>query len=292
MDKIENLAGTISGITEQRQGAISSSELVGNVERSVVQSSHITEPLFWAHAQCKRHVLNMLLNTAKGAWAQSGKKKLSYVFDNGERAYLDISKDFYYEDMDVFVSDTSKDLENINKLQQLIQPAMQNGASLLEAAEILTNDNFNIIKQKLAAMQKRQEEAQQQQQQSEQAAQQQLQQMQNEVRQQELMLEEAKMDLDRYKIDQDNATKITVAEISAYRGSEDKDIDQNGISDPIEIARDATAQMKIREDAYSKRYEARQKRDIEDAKMQLERDKMKHETALQKQKDDAAYERE
>ena len=292
MDKIENLAGTISGITEQRQGAISSSELVGNVERSVVQSSHITEPLFWAHAQCKRHVLNMLLNTAKGAWAQSGKKKLSYVFDNGERAYLDISKDFYYEDMDVFVSDTSKDLENINKLQQLIQPAMQNGASLLEAAEILTNDNFNIIKQKLAAMQKRQEEAQQQQQQSEQAAQQQLQQMQNEVRQQELMLEEAKMDLDRYKIDQDNATKITVAEISAYRGSEDKDVDQNGISDPIEIARDATAQMKIREDAYSKRYEARQKRDIEDAKMQLERDKMKHETALQKQKDDAAYERE
>nr|DAH40514.1 MAG TPA: portal protein [Caudoviricetes sp.] len=68
MDKIEQLAGTISGITEQRQGAISSSELVGNVERSVVQSSHITEPLFWAHAQCKRHVLNMLLNTAKGAW--------------------------------------------------------------------------------------------------------------------------------------------------------------------------------------------------------------------------------
>ena len=26
---------------------------------------------------------------------------------------------------------------------------MQNGASLLEAAEILTNDNFNILKQKL-----------------------------------------------------------------------------------------------------------------------------------------------
>ena len=43
MDKIEILAGTISGITTQRQGEISTSELVGNVERSVVQSSHITE---------------------------------------------------------------------------------------------------------------------------------------------------------------------------------------------------------------------------------------------------------
>lgn len=292
MDKIEQLAGTISGITEQRQGAISSSELVGNVERSVVQSSHITEPLFWAHAQCKRHVLNMLLNTAKGAWQQTGKKKLSYVFDNGERAFLDIADKFYYEDMDVFVSDTSKDLENIQKLQQLIQPAMQNGASLLEAAEILTNDNFNIIKQKLAAMQKRQEEQAQQQQQAEAQAQQQLQQMQNEAKQQELMLQEAQMDLDRYKIDQDNATKITVAEISAYRGTEDKDANQNGIPDPMEIAKDATTQMKIREDAYSKRYESKQKREIEDAKIQLEKDKMKHESQLQAQKDKAAMERE
>ena len=292
MDKIEQLAGTISGITEQRQGAISSSELVGNVERSVVQSSHITEPLFWAHAQCKRHVLNMLLNTAKGAWQQTGKKKLSYVFDNGERAFLDIADKFYYEDMDVFVSDTSKDLENIQKLQQLIQPAMQNGASLLEAAEILTNDNFNIIKQKLAAMQKRQEEQAQQQQQAEAQAQQQLQQMQNEAKQQELMLQEAQMDLDRYKIDQDNATKITVAEISAYRGTEDKDANQNGIPDPMEIAKDATIQMKIREDAYSKRYESKQKKEIEDAKIQLEKDKMKHESQLQAQKDKAAMERE
>ena len=292
MDKIEQLAGTISGITEQRQGAISSSELVGNVERSVVQSSHITEPLFWAHAQCKRHVLNMLLNTAKGAWQQTGKKKLSYIFDNGERAFLDIADKFYYEDMDVFVSDTSKDLENIQKLQQLIQPAMQNGASLLEAAEILTNDNFNIIKQKLAAMQKRQEEQAQQQQQAEAQAQQQLQQMQNEAKQQELMLQEAQMDLDRYKIDQDNATKITVAEISAYRGTEDKDSNQNGIPDPMEIAKDATAQMKIREDAYSKRYESKQKKEIEDAKIQLEKDKMKHESQLQAQKDKAAMERE
>ena len=191
MDKIEALAGTISGITEQRQGAVSASELVGNVERSVVQSSHITEPLFWVHNQCKRRVLNMLLNTAKGAWEDTGKQKLSYIFDNGERAFLDITPKFYYEDMDVFVSDTSKDLENIQKLQQLIQPAMQNGASLLEAAEILTNDNFNILKQKLQDMQTRQEEMQQQAQQAEQEQAQMLQQMQNEAKEQELMLQEA-----------------------------------------------------------------------------------------------------
>ena len=292
MDKIEELAGTISGITQQREGAVSSSEMVGNVERSVVQSSHITEPLFWVHNQCKRRVLNMLLNTAKGAWEETGKQKLQYIFDNGERAFLDITPKFYYEDMDVFVSDTSKDLENIQKLQQLIQPAMQNGASLLEAAEILTNDNFNIIKQKLKDMQTRQEQMQQQQQEAEAQQQQQLQQMQNESKQQELMLQEAQMDLQRYQIDQDNQTKIAVAQINAYRGTEELDQDQNGIPDPIEIGKQAIEQQKINQEAYNKRYEAKQKREIEDQKIQLEKDKMKHETELQKAKDDAAYERE
>ena len=292
MDKIEELAGTISGITAQREGAVSSSEMVGNVERSVVQSSHITEPLFWVHNQCKRRVLNMLLNTAKGAWEETGKKKLQYIFDNGERAFLDITPKFYYEDMDVFVSDTSKDLENIQKLQQLIQPAMQNGASLLEAAEVLTNDNFNIIKQKLKDMQTRQEQMQQQQQETEAQQQQQLQQMQNEAKQQELMLQEAQMDLQRYQIDQDNQTKIAVAQINAYRGTDELDQDQNGIPDPIEIGKQAIEQQKINQEAYNKRYEAKQKREIEDQKIQLEKDKMKHETELQKAKDDAAYERE
>lgn len=292
MDKIEELAGTISGITQQREGAVSTSEMVGNVERSVVQSSHITEPLFWVHNQCKRRVLNMLLNTAKGAWEETGKQKLQYIFDNGERAFLDITPKFYYEDMDVFVSDTSKDLENIQKLQQLIQPAMQNGASLLEAAEILTNDNFNIIKQKLKDMQTRQEQIQQQQQEAEAQQQQQLQQMQNEAKQQELMLQEAQMDLQRYQIDQDNQTKIAVAQINAYRGAEDMDQDNNGIPDVAELGKQAIEQQKINQDAYNKRYEAKQKREIEDQKIQLEKDKMKHETELQKAKDDAAYERE
>lgn len=292
MDKIEELAGTISGITQQREGAVSSSEMVGNVERSVVQSSHITEPLFWVHNQCKRRVLNMLLNTAKGAWEETGKQKLQYIFDNGERAFLDITPKFYYEDMDVFVSDTSKDLENIQKLQQLIQPAMQNGASLLEAAEILTNDNFNIIKQKLKDMQTRQEQMQQQQQEAESQQQQQLQQMQNEAKQQELMLQEAQMDLQRYQIDQDNQTKIAVAQINAYRGTEDMDQNDNGIPDVAELGKQALEQQKINQEAYNKRYEAKQKREIEDQKIQLEKDKMKHETELQKAKDDAAYERE
>ena len=141
-------------------------------------------------------------------------------------------------------------------------------------------------------MQERQERMQQQAQEAEQQQAMQLQQMQNEQREQELMLEEAKMELERYKIDADNQTKIAVAEISAYRGSEEKDANQNGIPDPMEIAKDATQQRKIASDEYTKRYEARQKKEIEDKKIELERERMKHEMDLQKQKDKAAEERE
>jgi hypothetical protein len=214
------------------------------------------------------------------------------VFDNGERAFLDISPKFYYEDMDVFVSDTSKDMENIQKLQQLIQPAMQNGASLLEAAEVLTNDNFNMLKQKLQDMQTRQEQVMQQQQQAEQEQAMQIQQMQNEMREQELMLEEAKMDLERYKIDADNQTKIAVAEISTYRGTEEKDINNNGVPDPEEMYKVAMEQQKIRSGEFVKEREFKYKSEIENKKIQLERDRMKHEKELQKAKDDAALERE
>jgi len=116
--------------------------------------------------------------------------------------------------------------------------------------------------------------------------------MQNESKQQELMLQEAQMDLQRYQIDQDNQTKIAVAQINAYRGTEDMDQNKNSVPDVMELGKQALEQQKINEDAYSKRYEARQKREIEDQKVKLERDKMEHESKLQKQKDDAAYERE
>lgn len=100
------------------------------------------------------------------------------------------------------------------------------------------------------------------------------------------------MDLQRYQIDQDNQTKIAVAQISAYRGTEEKDADMNGIPDPIEIGKQALEQQKIDREAYTKRYEQRQKKEIEDKKIQLAREQMDHEMKLQKQKDDAALERE
>lgn len=293
MSKIESMVSELTGITPQRQGAISSSELVGNVERSVTQSANITEPLYWDHNQVKRHVLTMLLDTAKSAWQNSNKEKLHYIYDDGTRAFLNISEDFLFEDFDLFVTDSTKDNQTLELMrQQLIQPAMQNGASLLDAAEVLTIDNITKMKAKLAELEQKRAEMEQQRAQQEQEAQQQLVQMQNEVKETELMLREAELDLERYKIDQDNATKIAVAQLNAYRGVEDLDQDNNGIPDVIEIGKQALEEQKMQRDEYTKNKEIQFKKDIEDKKIALEKQKIQAAQKIQKQKDDAAMERE
>ena len=131
------------------------------------------------------------------------------------------------------------------------------------------------------------------------------------------MLKEAELDLEKYKIDQDNATKITVAQLNAYRGSESMDQDGNNIPDPIEIGNQAIEQQRLYSDIMSKQIEqankareAENKKQIEAKKIEqsdkaeklkatierekiaLERQKLEEAKKLQILKDKAAMERE
>lgn len=298
MDKIESMLSEISGVSKQREGSISSNELVGNVERSVVQSAHITEPWFWTHNQVKREAISMLLNTSKWAW-KDNKTNLQYILDDATRAFITLSDNFFYEDYDVFVEDTTKNQQQIDALKNLMQPAMQNGASLLDITEIITMDNVTMIKNKLEEIEQKRMEQQQAMEQAQAEREQQMLQMQNEVKEEELMLKEAEMDLKKYEIDQNNATKITVAQLNAYRGLEDQDQNDNGIPDTMEIAAQALEERKQASEEASKQFEfnakmreQQLKKEIEDKKIELEKQKLQAQKDIQKQKDDAALERE
>ena len=298
MAKIEDMVAKLTGITPQRQGSIAASELVGNATQAITQSYHITEPWFWTHNQVKKEVLTMLLDTAKVAW-KDNKTCLNYILDDATRAFITLSDDFFYSDMDVFVEDSTKNRQDLDQLKQLLQPAMQNGASLLDIAEIITMDNINMIKDRLEDIEQKRMEQMQQQQQAEQEAQQQLIAEQNRVKEEELMLKEAELELEKYKIDTDSQTKITVAQLNAYKGLQDLDQNDNGIPDVMEIAQQALAERKQIADESAKQMElnaklrdSENKKQIENKKMQLERDRMKHETQLQKMNNDAAMERE
>ena len=298
MDKIESMLSEITGVSKQREGSISSNELVGNVERSVIQSAHITEPWFWTHNQVKKQALTMLLDTAKYAWKDS-KTNLQYILDDATRAFITLSDNFFYEDYDVFVEDSTKNQQQIEALRNLMQPAMQNGASLLDIAEIITMDNVSLIKQRLEDIEQKRMQQQQQMEEAQAQREQQMIQMQNEVKEEELMLKEAEMDLKKYEIDQNNATKITVAQLNAYMGAVDTDANNNGEPDILEIGRQALEERKQQSEEASKQFEFNNKkrelefkREIENKKIELEKQKLQQQMDIQKQKDKAALERE
>ena len=298
MAKIEDMIAKLTGITPQRQGQIAPSELVGNTNTAVNMSYYITEPWFWTHNQVKREVLEMLLDATKVAW-KDNKTCLNYILDDTTRAFLKLSDNFFYEDMDIFVEDSTKNRQDLDGLKQLLQPAMQNGATLLDVAEIITLDNVNMIKNRLSDIEDKRIKQQQEQQQLEQQNQQQLIQMQNEIKEEELALKEAELDLQKYKIDQDNQTKMAVAELNAMRGQADMDINDNGIPDVAEMAKNEIERLKVSQDQQSKELDALNKRretelknDIEKKKIELENKKLETQVKLQQMSDKAAMERE
>lgn len=181
LGKIEDMIGEISGVSRQREGSISNNELVGNVQRAVVQSSMITEPIFEIHSQIMRHAYTALLNTAKYAWQENDKKKLNFIVDDFCRQMLEIDDNFLYSDYDIFVNDSTKEQQNLEALRNLVQPAMQNGATLSDAATILMSDSISEITRKLKEIEEKRSEQLQQQAQQEQQMQMQMQQMQSQI---------------------------------------------------------------------------------------------------------------
>jgi hypothetical protein len=176
MNKIEEMVGELSGVSKARQGQIHQSSLVGNVQQEIIQSSHITEPYFWVHNQVKKNVLNLMLNTAKIAWADRPESvKLNYILDDMTRICMDMSDDFLYSDHAIFVTDSSEENRKLEQLRSLYEAALQSGAPLSDIASIITYDTVTEIKNKLkdieTARMKQMEEQQQAEQEAAQAAQ-------------------------------------------------------------------------------------------------------------------------
>lgn len=218
LSKIEDMVGEISGVSRQREGQINTSELVGNVQRATVQSSHITEPLFEIHNQVKKRAITALLNCAKFAWSENDKKVFQFITDDYSRQFLEITDDFIYSDFDVFVADSTKENQNLEAIKSLAQPAMQSGATMFEAATMITTESITELKNKLKEIDARKMQMEQQAQQSQQQSQQQIAQMQQQSQ------AEANAIAERDSI-RKAETAITVAQIQAEsRGSESTEV--------------------------------------------------------------------
>lgn len=228
----------VAGITKQREGQVSNRETVGGVERSMMQSSHITEWLFVVHEDVKKRALECFLETAKIA-LKGRSKKFSYILSDNSQRIMDIDGDEFAEADYGLVVDNSNGMQELNqKLDTLAQAALQNqtlsfstimklfsSSSLAEKQRLVEKDERNI--------QERQAQAQQQQ----------LQIQQQEI-EQKAQMEQAKMQQEDALNQRDNETKILIAQMQAYN----KNSEDDGIEEP-EFSEEARANLleKIRQ---------------------------------------------
>lgn len=245
LDYIKQQVAFVSGVTPQRLGAINNSELVGNVERSVNQSSLITEYLYEAHAEVKRRAYTAMIEVAKIAY----KKGLvaQYVLDDMGIETLNLEEnEFENSEFNVFVTNNTKDLELKAKLDQLVQVALQSEKVDLSAiVETLMNDSprdiVRLLQRKEEEFYKRQADNSKSQQDHELK----VEQIQSQRYNDQLELDHLKLDQDRYIAESSNETKIQVAEIAVFNKQQDLDQNDNGIPDPSEIAANALAQQEL-----------------------------------------------
>jgi hypothetical protein len=234
LDKIKEEVGELSGVSKQRQGQIATSELVGNTERAVTQSSHITEFWFYYHNEVKRRVLESLIDCAKSAWKDG--KKINYIMDDMARVFFTIDpEEFDSTEYGVFVSNTSKDEMVLQSLKSLAQVALQQDkANLYDIATMMTSESIVDLKRKLEKAEVKRAEQQEAQ------ADSQAKRDQEAIRMAQEM-EQRKEDNNNARNTEDNNTKIEVALINADSKDQDRfhdaDMNDNGIRDEIDMAK-------------------------------------------------------
>lgn len=260
---IEQKLYDTSGITRQRMGAISTSELVGNVERAVIQSSHVTEEMFRVHNNVKTRVLTALIEVAKEAYLGMT-KKMQYVTDDMATVFFTLEGDeFANADYGVFVSDSTKDNEALQAVKQLMQTALQSDKiQMSQVLDVYTTDSIADTKNRLKRAEMEQQQAEQQQAQQS-----------NEIQREMIAREDFNREADR-------RTKIQVATISALGFSEEKDANQNNEPDVIEQEKLA---LKQREQEF-KENQAMMQNEQDRKREDRENKKLKADVALKKEK--------
>lgn len=263
----------VVGITRQREGQISNRETVGGVERSTLQSSHITEWLFTIHDDVKKRALECFLETAKIA-LQGRQEKFQYILSDGSMRIMDIDGDEFAEADYGLVVDNGGNVQELNqKLDMLAQAALQNQS--ISFSTIMRLYSSASLSEKQRLIEKNENDIKESQQQQQQ---QQLQMQQESIQAQAKAHEEEMQQRDAINA-RDNETKIMVAHINAQAEAERFALmsgDTDGIKEP-EYSQEAKDKLAESMRQFDKRLA------LDREKLQLAKHKVELDNAIKKQ---------
>jgi len=216
------------GITRQRLGSMTPSETATATKEGLAQSFSQTETWFSWHDNVMQQVYQTMLEMAQYTELQKPTSTLNYLNSELETVFLRITKNELLRELFVFVTSYAEDRVTLEQLRSLAQPALQNGAELIEIFDLYTAASERSLRKVLEGVQERknsmqQQQMQQQQQQMEMQNQQFQAKMQMEAQQkaEEAQREDMNKELDRQnKLDVERLRGI--ANESSF--SQDKDL--------------------------------------------------------------------
>lgn len=270
---LEQKLGKSVGITDITLGDISPSQEVGTTRQAVVQTSHILEPYFEAHTSVKRNVLQSLLQVAKVAYIQNPPESLNYTLDDMSLITLEVDTGLLDDStVGIFISDGARDAEVQENMKQLAHAAMQN--QLVELSDVVS-----IIRQKdsqeAEEILKASEEKRRGREEQSAKAEREFNAQQEELRRQEAETEhERKKELIILEESEKRKTDIQKQAMLSIGFNEDKDVDNDGELDVLEIAKhNVDADIKISKQKLDEQKFEQSKKEHED-KQKLEKQKL------------------
>ena len=254
LEWISTKIGELAGISKQREGQVSNRETVGGVERATLQSSMITERLFFTHDSVKKRALECFLETAKIA-LKGRKKKFDYILGDGSKKLMEIDGDEFAEcDYGLVVDNSNGTMELNQKLDTLAQAALQN--QLLDFSSImrLYTTKSTAEKQRIveANEKRKREEAQQQQQQ----------QLQEQQMQQQAQIAQAQQEMQYKMHTEELENNILVAQINSEAEKERMAIMNNDAADDKALEREKLSEEARQFDANISFLKQKQKDDV------------------------------
>ena len=123
---LEQTADQLTGITASRAGITKSSDAVGVNERSVMQSTLITAPLFDIHYELIGDTLNAAANLFRYCWAESD-RMLNIFGDMGIQVFQ-WKKTSALDEIGIFVENSAKELSKKNSMFSMMDRMASTGS--------------------------------------------------------------------------------------------------------------------------------------------------------------------
>ena len=232
MQAIDDQISDVAGITRQREGQGSPTETATVSQQSIIQSTHITEAVYFApHEKNWEQILSSLVQCAQSAWKDKSVIK-QFVLDDLSLETLNITDtSFFNSDFGVFVSSGAKESTVFQRMQDLAQPLLQNDkAKFSDIIKLMRSDSITELEKQIEQSEKDFEERQAQEMQAQQE------QLQQQIQAQKEMQEDQQAHEKELK-EMELENKILLAQIDSFKFQQDQDSNDNGVPDQLEVAK-------------------------------------------------------